>query len=167
MPIRYVLIILLGIVLHNEVSCEEYLVRGTNDIFCVTDDAIEATPEWNPETDSIPVSPASAIKLASDYHNKKVFEGFIQYHAWTLAGATLVKHGDTNWYWVVQFRGVFNPLNKRGNDGSLIGGYSYAGDKIIYNRVPVLFDGKLATIRRDKPTLPVAMHEVTAESASK
>ncbi|WDQ15182.1 hypothetical protein [Rhodopirellula sp. P2] len=141
-------------------QADEFHVNGTGDVFTVTAETLAKTPQWDPLVSECPVSVASAIKVAREYHDKAIPEGRTTFHAWQLAGATLVRHEGGHWYWIVQYRGLFDPQFAPSKDGSLTGGYTYKGEKTRYNRYPVLLDGRLAPVRLARPPLPAAIKEV-------
>jgi hypothetical protein len=143
---------------------DDFYPEGSDDVFNVTNEILAATPECDPLTDDLPVSATTAIRIAAEYHNKIIPKGRTTWYVFNLAGATLVRSEDNRWYWVVQYRGHFDPHFEPRADGKLVGGYSFHGPKITHNRYPVLMNGKLAPHHPRRPKLPTAITPTSDES---
>lgn len=142
---------------------KDFYSEGCRDVFTVTNEILAGTPRCDPLAGELPVSAAAAIRIAAKYHSRMMPKGRTTWHVYELGGATLVRAENERWYWIVQFRGLFDfdPHIER-RDGELpSGGYSYPGPKTTYNRYPVLMTGQLAPHRPRDPKLPAAIRPVS------
>jgi len=143
---------------------DDFHPEGSEDVFTVTQEILAETPKCDPLTGEMPVSAAAAIRVAAEYHNKTIPNGRTTWYVFELAGATLVRAEDDRWYWVVQYRGLFDPRLEPRADGKLAGGYSFTGPKRTHNRYPVLMNGKLAPHHPVRAELPTAIRPVSNET---
>ncbi|WP_236618474.1 hypothetical protein, partial [Rhodopirellula europaea] len=120
-------------------SADEFEVFGTPTVFTVTPEILANTPAWNAGEEPIPCGIAQAIRVAKTRHDKTVFKGYGNLHAWAFHRAILVSEDRNRFYWLVTYKGPFDPSLFKGP-----GGYSYPGAGTRYIHYPVLMNGRLA-----------------------
>ncbi|WP_037248944.1 hypothetical protein [Rhodopirellula baltica] len=127
---------------------DEFEVYGTPAVFTVTSEILAKTPEWKIGEGPIPCGIGTAIQVAKERHDKTEFGGFGELHAWSYHRAVLVSADDNRFYWLVTYKGPYDPSLFNGP-----GGYSYPGARTRYIHYPVLMSGELAPerARNDKP----------------
>ncbi|WP_231753462.1 hypothetical protein [Rosistilla carotiformis] len=145
MTIRASAIFLIAGLLQAHASADEFEVFGTPTVFTVTPEILARTPTWNAGEEPIPCGIVQAIKVAKTRHEKTVFKGFGDLHAWAFHRAILVSEDENRFYWLVTYKGPYDPSLFRGP-----GGYSYPDARTRYIHYPVLMNGQLA------PELPLA-----------
>ncbi|WP_430452249.1 hypothetical protein [Rhodopirellula europaea] len=155
---RFLILVAFLAIANTVLQADDYCPEGSGDVFTVTPEILATTPAWNPLSDEVPVSAATAIRVAATYHNKIIPTGRTEWYVFELAGATLVRSENDRWYWVVQYNARFDPDVKPSKDGKLVGGW--IGPTISHNRYPVLLNGKLAPSHPRRPELPAAIRPV-------
>jgi hypothetical protein len=120
----------------TSIAADVFRPRGTVQYFAVDAAVLTNSPKWNPDDDKIQLTATNAIRAATKYHDSLRFTGFSRLHRWSFHRATLMSAGDDRWYWIVTFRGPYDPTLFKGP-----GGYSYPGARTLYNHYPILMTG--------------------------
>ena len=137
----------LALLTMNNVSAQEFYIKGTELSINLDAQSVASTTSWNPCVGTIPVDAGSAIKSASDFHNSMKFDESVKLLSWNVHRVILVPAENDHWYWIVTFRGTFSLKSDGAVQNTKLGGYSYSGPKTLYNHYPVLFDGKVPSPR--------------------
>ncbi|MEM9368151.1 MAG: hypothetical protein AAGD07_19320 [Planctomycetota bacterium] len=141
---------------------DEFRPAGVNEVFTVTAEVLATTPAYDPLAGPIPVSASTAIRVAAKYHKAQFPGGRSDWYLFELSGATLVRGEHERWYWIVQYRGIFDPRMPGDPSRRRPGGYASI-PTVVHNRYPVLMTGKLAPRRLRLPRLPAAVTPAPSE----